>query len=243
VVEAHAVTITPSHRTTRRAPAKRITSSRNLSPRKSSSFFTKLSLRTKLILGSLAVLILLFFWAFLTRHFAPQGNTEATRFDAIIVLGSPADDDGNPTPTELSRVTEGVHEYERGIAPRLILTGGAAHNQFVEAKVMAKVAEAQGIPSSAIFIEPNAKDTLQNACYSVRIMKENNWNSAEVVSSPSHLPRAGLIFGRLPIQWRTHPAPPQSLEASSLESAAGSVELLKTLRFLLYARWTESCEP
>lgn len=232
------MTITPSHRTTRRAPAKRTSS-----PRTKSGFFAKLSLRTKLILGSLAVLILLFFWAFLTRHFAPQGNTEATRFDAIIVLGSPADGDGNPTPTQLSRVTEAVHEYERGVAPRLILTGGAAHNHFVEAKVMAKVAEAQGIPSSAIFIEPDAKDTIQNACYSVRIMQQHDWHSAEVISNPSHLPRAGLIFESQPIEWRTHPAPPQSPEASTLESAADSIELLKTLRFLLYARWTESCEP
>ena len=88
-------------------------------------------------------------------------------------------------------MTEGVREYERGVAPRLILTGGAAHNQFVEARVMARTAEAQGIPASAIFVEPEARDTIQNACYSVRIMKAHGWRSAEVVSSASHLPRAG----------------------------------------------------
>lgn len=202
-----------------------------------------LGLRTKLLLASVVVILTLFLWAFLARHFALHSNTAATRFDAIIVLGTPADDDGNPTPTQLSRVTEAVHEYERGIAPRLILTGGAAHNKYVEAKVMAKVAEAQGIPASAIFLEPNAQDTLQNACYSVRIMKEHDWHSAEVISSPSHLPRAGLIFDRLPIEWRTHPAPPQSSEDSNIESAAGSIEILKTLRLLLYERWTESCKP
>jgi uncharacterized SAM-binding protein YcdF (DUF218 family) len=203
----------------------------------------KLGLRAKFILSIIAVIFLLFLWAFLARTFAPHGNTKATRFDAIIVLGSPADDDGNPTPTQISRVSEAVHEYERGIAPRIILTGGAAHNNFVEADVMAKVAEAQGIPASAIFIETNAKDTIQNACYSARIMQQHDWRSAEVISNPSHLPRAGLIFDRLPIEWRTHPALPQSPEASTIESAAGSIELLKTLRFLLYARWTESCAP
>lgn len=202
-----------------------------------------LRLRTKLLLASIAAILALFLWAYLTRHFAPHSNTAATHFDVIIVLGTPADDDGNPTPTQLSRVSEAVHEYERGVAPRLILSGGAAHNNFIEAKVMAKVAEAQGIPASAIFLEPNAKDTLQNACYSVRIMKEHDWHSAEVISNPSHLPRAGLIFDRLPIEWRTHPAPPQSSDASYLESVAGSIELLKTLRLLLFARWTDSCEP
>jgi hypothetical protein len=49
-----------------------------------------------------------------------------------------ADSDGNPTPTQLARVTEAVHEYERGVAPRLILTGGAVLNRFVEARVMAR---------------------------------------------------------------------------------------------------------
>ena len=86
-------------------------------------------------------------WAAVERHLAPTSNTSLTRFDAIIVLGTPADDDGNPTPYQLASVTEAVHEYSRGIAPRLILTGGAAHNRFVEARVMARTAEAQGIPS------------------------------------------------------------------------------------------------
>ena len=68
----------------------------------------------------------------------------------IIVLGTPADRDGNPRPKQLARVTEAVREYKRGVAPRLILTGGAVQNRFVEAQVMARAAEAQGIPESAL---------------------------------------------------------------------------------------------
>jgi uncharacterized SAM-binding protein YcdF (DUF218 family) len=177
------------------------------------------------------------------RHFAPAGNTSLDRFDAIIVLGNPADSDGNPTPTQLARVTEAVHEYERGVAPRLIVTGGPAHNQFVEARVMARTAEAQGIPESAIFVEPEAKDTIQNACYSTRIMKTHGWNSAEVVSSPIHLPRAGLIFSRLPLQWRTHAAPPLAPESALQSRAATTMEILKTTRYLVWARQVEQCQP
>ena len=73
-------------------------------------------------------------WAILARAFAPTGNTARTRFDAIIVLGTPADSEGNPTPAQLARVTEGVHEYERGVAPRLILTGGKTNHGFIEAR-------------------------------------------------------------------------------------------------------------
>ena len=74
-----------------------------------------------------------------------------------MVLGSPADADGNPTPIELARVTEAVNEYERGVAPRMIITGGPAKNRFVEAEVMARVAEAQGIPAGAIVEERTAR--------------------------------------------------------------------------------------
>lgn len=197
----------------------------------------------KLTLAVLASIATLFLWGLLARNFAPAGNTSLDHFDAIIVLGNPADSDGNPTPTQLARVTEGVREYERGVAPRLILTGGAAHNQFVEARVMARTAEAQGIPESAIFVEPEAKDTIQNACYSVRIMKAHGWNSAEVVSSPSHLPRAGLIFSRLPLQWRTHAAPPLEPESALYSRAAATMEILKTTRYLIWARQTEQCHP
>jgi uncharacterized SAM-binding protein YcdF (DUF218 family) len=189
-----------------------------------------------LILGLLA-------WGALARLLAPTSNTSLTRYDAIIVLGTPADRDGNPTPELLARVTEGVHEYERGVAPRLILSGAAAHNQFVEARVMAATAHAQGIPESAIFEEPHALDTIQNACYAERIMKEHGWRSAEVVSSASHLPRAGIIFSEYPLEWRTHAAPPLEPESVTDSWSDASVETLKTVRFLVWSRWRERCQP
>ncbi len=193
--------------------------------------------------AAVVLLVALIAWGALARQLAPTSNTSRERFDAIIVLGSPADDDGNPTANMLTRVNEAVHEYERGVAPRLIMTGGAAYNQYVEGKVMARTAEAQGIPESAICIEPEARDTIQNACYAVRIMKAHGWRSAEVVSDASHLPRAGLIFSRLPLEWRTHAAVPQSPEATAYHGASPTVETLKTVRYLLLSHWTEHCEP
>jgi len=187
--------------------------------------------------------LILTVWAILARHFAPASNTSLTRFDTLVVLGSPADDDGNPTPMDLARVTEAVHEYERGVAPRLIFTGGAAHNRFVEARVMARVAEAQGIPASAIYIEPRAMDTIQNACFSVQIMRHHGWHSAEVVSSGFHLPRAGLIFKRLPIEWRTHDAPSIPPPSPAHQAADSTVETLKTARYLVWTSWSEHCDP
>jgi uncharacterized SAM-binding protein YcdF (DUF218 family) len=137
----------------------------------------------------------------------PLSNTPATRFDTIIVLGYPAKSDGTPRPEMRERVLEGVREYRAGVAPRMILTGGAAHNHYVEAHVMAQLAEAQGVPASAVIEERQAHDTIQNAYYSVEIMRAHGWRSAEVVSSPSHLRRASLIFAHFPISWRMQAAP------------------------------------
>lgn len=202
----------------------------------------RLGWRVRLAVGISLAIAGFVTWAALARLFAPLSNTGLTRFDALVVLGTPADSDGNPTPEQLSRVTEAVHEYERGVAPRLILSGGAAHNQFVEAEVMARAAEAQGIPRSAIFIEPKAQDTIQNACYSARIMRAHGWRSAEVVSSAAHLPRTGLIFSHLPIDWRTHAAPPMGADSELRSTAAEVIETIKTARYLLYTSWSERCE-
>jgi uncharacterized SAM-binding protein YcdF (DUF218 family) len=196
-----------------------------------------------LVLAFIAIGVVVVAWAALARAFAPLGNTTSTRLDALIVLGAPADGEGNPTPAQLSRVTEAVHEYERGIASHLILTGGPSHRGYVEAEVMARTAEAQGVPASSIVLEPQALDTIHNACYSARIMKARGWRSAEVITSPSHRPRAGLIFGRLPIDWRLHVAPPLEPAVPSSNRAAAALEVLKTVRYLVYAQWAERCEP
>ena len=222
---------------TRKTPARR------LSHRRTPSRRPRLGWRERLFLAVLGLLLGLLCWGAVARLLAPSSNTSLTRFDAIIVLGTPADSDGNPTPELLSRVTEGVHEYERGVASRMILSGAAAHNQFVEARVMAVTAHAQGIPESAIFEEPKAMDTIQNACYAVRIMKAHGWRSAEVVSSAYHLPRAGMIFSELPLEWRTHAAPPLTPEPAAYPWAVSSVETLKTVRYLIWTRWRERCEP
>ncbi|MGA7829621.1 MAG: YdcF family protein [Terracidiphilus sp.] len=226
MIETRSAAQTPGPRLVRRPP----TTSRH-----------RTNWRRRLTIGSALLIFALLGLGELARLLAPRANTSLTRFDAIIVLGYPADSDGNPTPVQLARVTEGVHEYERGVAPRLILTGGAAHNQFTEARVMARTAEAQGIPAEAIVVEPESKDTMQNGCNAARIMRAHGWRSAEVVSSSYHLPRAGLIFNQLPLLWRSHVAPPLEPEPSGYLWAAPTVEAAKTARYLIWARWREGC--
>jgi uncharacterized SAM-binding protein YcdF (DUF218 family) len=152
----------------------------------------------------------------------PTSNTPQTHFDTIVVLGTPTRSDGTPSPEQRERVLEGVREYKAGIAPHIIMTGGPAHNNFVEAHTMAQFAQTQGIPTDAILEEPQALNTIQNIYYSAQLMHRHSWSSAEVISSPNHLGRTALILGTfnrtqptLSIDWRTHPAPwPQEYSAA-----------------------------
>jgi uncharacterized SAM-binding protein YcdF (DUF218 family) len=228
--------LVPYTRPSSKTPARRLS-------HKSTTSRRRPGWRSYLILAAILLILSLLSWGVAARLLAPTSNTSLTRFDAIIVLGYPADSDGNPSPEMLARVTEGVHEYERGIAPRLILTGAATRYGFVEARVMAATAHAQGIPESAIFVEPQAKNTIQNACYAAHIMKAHGWNSAEVVSSASHLPRAGIIFRNQPLEWRTHAALPLEPESAAHHWAAASVETVKTVRYLVWTSWREHCQP
>jgi uncharacterized SAM-binding protein YcdF (DUF218 family) len=161
----------------------------------------------KLLTFIFAILVAAILVAAFIYRSIPTSNTNLTHFDTIIVLGTPAQLDGTPSPEQRERTLEGVREFKAGIAPHLIFTGGPAHNQFVEAHVMAMLALAQGVPPEAIIEEGQAQNTIQNIYYSQRIMAEHGWHSAEVVSSPSHLPRTALILEHSPIQWRTHAAP------------------------------------
>lgn len=221
-----------SHKPVRRKPVRRSKARRRSRP----------ILRVTLI-GVVAVAALLL-WASFAHSAASHANTARQNFDAIIVLGTPTDSDGNPTPVMLDRVSEGVREYERGVAPRIIFTGSAAHNHFTEAAAMARIAHSRGVPEAAILQEPRALDTMQNACYSARMLHERGLHSAEVVSSPTHMPRAAMIFAHLPadlaLEWRVHSAA-NDLTPAIEDKAANVIEIFKTARYLVWARWTESC--
>ena len=142
-----------------------------------------------------------------TYETIPNRNTDRIHFDTLIVLGVPANLDGTASPEERSRVGEALREFRMGRAQHLILSGGAAHNQWVEGEVMAREAQSQGVPAAAIEVEGHSQNTIQNIFYSRQIMQQHGWQSAEVVSSPSHLPRTRLILERYNFPWTTHAAP------------------------------------
>jgi uncharacterized SAM-binding protein YcdF (DUF218 family) len=136
----------------------------------------------------------------------PLDNTTQQHFDVLIVLGTPANPDGSLQKEQRARVDEAVREYRAGVAPRLILTGGAAHNRFVEAAVMRDYALRSGVPEAALFEEDRAANTIQNLYYSHILMTSHGWHSAEIITSPHHVERASLIAQHFGFPYRVHSA-------------------------------------
>ncbi len=120
--------------------------------------------------------------------------------DAIVVLGNrpPVDADGQVREETATRVRQGVALYERGLAPLLVMTGGADRSGNVEALVMRDLAISLGAAPEHVLIEPTARDTVDNAERSVRLLCEEQsppcMPRVIIVSAPTHLRRARQLF-------------------------------------------------
>ena len=114
-------------------------------------------------------------------------------YDAALVLGCPAQADGSPSLCERCRVKSAVRLYKRGVVGTLVFSGGAAHSPYVEADVMAALAVKRGVPDAAILREGRALTTWQNVRFAKYLLEDNHLQTALVVSTADHLPRARRI--------------------------------------------------
>lgn len=117
--------------------------------------------------------------------------------DAAIVLGAALNPDGSPGPALRRRVAAGAALVRAGRAPRLVLSGGAVRHHRSEAEVMHALALRHGVPPEALVLEPDSRNTLENARNCRRILAANGWRRVAVVTDGYHLPRALYVFRRL----------------------------------------------
>jgi uncharacterized SAM-binding protein YcdF (DUF218 family) len=153
---------------------------------------------------------------------AAAAQAPACCYDAIVVLG------GGMTPAippylmepdladAADRVWYAAQLYHRGIARRIIVSGGtllgtAGAPATTEAEAMRRFLMDLGVPSEAVVSEGNALNTLQN----IRNVRQMVGDArVAMVTSAYHMPRAlqlarrgNLNVGAFPTDWR---APPQS---------------------------------
>jgi uncharacterized SAM-binding protein YcdF (DUF218 family) len=112
---------------------------------------------------------------------------EAQTADAIIVLGA-AEYRGKPSPVLQARLNHALFLYLKGLAPRIITTGGAGGDPvFTEGSVGRSYLSDHGVPPEAIVVERDAGSTAQSVAAVAEIMRRMNLRSAIVVSDGYHI--------------------------------------------------------
>lgn len=152
-----------------------------------------------LVIAGLALVVInLFPFIF---YKAPITKSEKEKFDTIIVLGYPAANDGKPSPIMRERVIEAVNLFNKGYADNIIFSGGGVKNKYTEADVMIEYAKLLGVPDNCIIREGESMNTYSNLRNSTTIMRNRNWSSAVVVTSPWHIRRASYLLSKFNISY------------------------------------------
>lgn len=124
---------------------------------------------------------------------------QAAAADVIIVLGAAAYD-ARPSPVFEERIRHGIDLYQRGLASRIIFTGGFGTGaRFSESQVAQRYALRRGVPAQAILIETQSRTTRQNLQHAAALMGENHLRRAIIVSDPLHMARALRLARELQI--------------------------------------------
>lgn len=163
---------------------------------------------------------------------------QAAPADAIVTLGARVLADGSPGPDLTSRTAHSAALFRAGFAPYLICTGGFPGDRSSAAAVARSLALQLGVPAERILLAEDSMSTQEDAEQVARIMREQRWTSAIVVSHPLHLLRARILFQREGIRVLTSPTPLAPGETSLEMRAYYTVrEALGVIAALLPKEW------
>lgn len=166
-------------------------------------------------------------------HFKKAGNNNGQKRDVIIVLGYPAKSDGTVSPILRERIKKAAELYHNGVSEKIICTGAAVANNYVEAEIMARSLIEFGIPEYDIIPEKLARSTYENIVNSKKIMQDKKLNTAVIVSSPWHLRKASSYAFRLKID---HTVEKSNFPVEYLAGVGIIYLYLYTQMFINYAR-------
>jgi uncharacterized SAM-binding protein YcdF (DUF218 family) len=137
---------------------------------------------------------------------------EAQPADIILVLGA-AEYRGKPSPVLRARLDHALLLYKKGLAPRILTTGGAGGDPvYTEGAVGRTYLVSQGVPSEAIIVEPEGESTVYSTAAAAEIMRRMELQSCIVVSDGYHIYRVKKL---LESRGLTVYGSPRSLEAPS----------------------------
>ena len=132
---------------------------------------------------------------------------EVHRADAIVVFGA-AEYSGKPSPVYRARLDHAFEIFQRGIAPVVITTGGAAADpRYSEGGVGHEYLRHRGIPDASLIAETQGSDTAQSAQRVAVIMRTNHMHSCVAVSDEYHVFRIRKLLEHEGVQVFVAPRP------------------------------------
>jgi uncharacterized SAM-binding protein YcdF (DUF218 family) len=164
--------------------------------------------------GFAAVLACIYFLAICGLIVRTAGTQELHHADALVVFGA-AEYAGHPSPVLRARLDHAFDLFQRGIAPVVITTGGAAEDpHFSEGGVGHDYLMNRGIPESKLIAETQGSDTAQSAQRVAVIMHANGMHTCVAVSDGYHVFRIKQLLQHQGVRVYTAPRPdsrPRSL--------------------------------
>src|SRR4051812_7469778 len=125
---------------------------------------------------------------------------EARPADIILVLGA-AEYRGKPSPVLRARLDHALALYKKGLAPRILTTGGAGGDPvYTEGGVGQSYLVSQGVPSEAIVVEREGESTVYSTAAAAEIMRRMGLKSCIVVSDGYHIYRVKKMLEHLGVK-------------------------------------------
>jgi uncharacterized SAM-binding protein YcdF (DUF218 family) len=137
----------------------------------------------------LAGLLLFYLGVTFVQVWLASRRDDARPSDAIVVLGA-AQYNGRPSKVLQARLDHAFDLYERGIAPRIVVTGGKQPgDNFTEATAGADYLHQLGVPDNAILRETTGRTSWESLAGAARFLKEMHLTHVVLVSDGYHSAR------------------------------------------------------
>lgn len=117
-------------------------------------------------------------------------------FDIILVLGCAVRADGSPSHMLEDRILTGVGLYQAGLADNILMSGDRSEG-YDEVSTMEREAEALGVPTENILVDPKGYSTYESI---VNLLAAHKGKRVLIVTQKYHLHRALYIAEKLGIE-------------------------------------------
>jgi uncharacterized SAM-binding protein YcdF (DUF218 family) len=170
-------------------------------------------------LGWLLSLLMIAGWMLSLVGVYVWGHRDTARPVAAIVVMGAAQYAGRPSPVFRARIDHGIDLWRRGLAPRLIFTGGPGDRDTTsEAAVGERYAIDHGVTPRAIMIENAGRSTAESLQHVAALMDAEPSRTVVLVSDPFHMLRLTILARRYGLTAYASPTRTSPISTSWRES-------------------------